>query len=93
MHILRAVHALAPPPKEGEAEAYRAANPPGRKRKNPNGNTDDGVPVFPTLADVMTDKAFINLGAKAATIMARKRDYVAADVTIQALLHFHGRPS
>ena len=98
VHILRAVHALAPPPVEGAAAAAAAVSASGaaalgRKRKSTTGYPEDGIATNPTLADVMTDKAFINLGAKAATIMARDRDYAVANITIQALLRFHGRPS
>ena len=71
-HIHRAVHALVPLPKAQSAQPTDGAAH-GRKRKSGAGgsSTGGGAGNYPTLADVLTDRALMNLGAKAATIMAR----------------------
>ena len=89
VHIHRAIDALVPPPRaarEGGAER-------GRKRKGsgPARRDEGGDGSYPTLADVLTDGALIDLGLKAATIMARKQDYAAAHSTISGLLKCDGR--
>ena len=95
VHIHRAVHAIVPVKvARAQADASAGGAPVGRKRKGGAGSSDGGAGrAPPTLADVLTDRAFLNLGAKAATIMTRKRNYAAANVTIRGLLRFNSRSS
>lgn len=81
VHIHRAVHALVPLPRSQTEQPVVSVQ--GRKRKVGSSTSfDGGTGSYPTLADVLTDRSLMILGAKAATIMVRYVSHwiVVADV-------------